>query len=35
LGLERDAPDVEDARSKFTQFVVRNPNYFGNRPSRR
>ena len=33
LGLELDAPDVPEARSEFGQLVMKNPNYFGNRPS--
>jgi hypothetical protein len=33
LGLEVDAPEVEETRAEFARFVTRNPNYFGNRPS--
>ncbi|WP_251343631.1 peptidoglycan-binding domain-containing protein [Haloplanus halophilus] len=32
LGLEIDVPEIEEARSKFRQFVTKNPNYFGNQP---
>lgn len=33
LGLDVDAPEVEEERARFKQLVTENPNYFGNRPT--
>lgn len=33
LDLDVDVPEVEEERAKFKQFLMRNPNYFGNRPT--